>query len=273
MHESPYREFAPPAALRDLVECTWSAVRVGEPGATHRVLPDGCVDLLFHRGRGDPRLNCRAVGTMTRPLDVPVAAKPTWWLGVRFHPGAAQSLLGDVDGLTDASAPLDALGFEIGELAERLAEEVGALERSDDPMTCRRIERAPRDRVHRFLAGLLGAATPPDPLVRFAVQELRAAGGAVSTDVVARSLGVSRQHLSRRFRPAIGVGPKMFARVLRMRRAVRLLEADRDGSSNLAELALACGFADQAHLTRELRSLTGWTPGQHARRSRVQSAI
>ena len=71
-----------------------------------------------------------------------------------------------------------------------------------------------------------------------------------------RELGCSRRHLSARFREEIGLTPKAFARILRFQRTVGLL----DGGADLAGVALACGFADQPHFTREFRALAGRTP-------------
>jgi AraC-like DNA-binding protein len=70
---------------------------------------------------------------------------------------------------------------------------------------------------------------------------------------LARELGLSERQLLRRFDDAVGYGPKVLARVL------RLLELRGDG---LAALALQAGYADQAHMSAEARRLTGLTPAE-----------
>jgi transcriptional regulator GlxA family with amidase domain len=65
--------------------------------------------------------------------------------------------------------------------------------------------------------------------------------------------------LIERFRDHVGLPPKAAARVIRLDRAVAAL---RSGGPRIAEVAAACGYADQAHLGRELRALGGITPGQ-----------
>ena len=65
------------------------------------------------------------------------------------------------------------------------------------------------------------------------------------------------EHLSRAFRERFGIAPAAFRREHRLRRALRLLvESRRD----LCDIAADCGFADQPHMTRELKQMTGLTP-------------
>jgi len=74
---------------------------------------------------------------------------------------------------------------------------------------------------------------------------------------LAAEVRLGERHLRRRFAAAVGYGPKTFARVARFRAALGLV---RSGES-LAAAALAAGYADQAHMTRELVALSGRTPG------------
>jgi transcriptional regulator GlxA family with amidase domain len=80
-----------------------------------------------------------------------------------------------------------------------------------------------------------------------------------SVPAMARQLGLSERTLRRRCETAFGYGPKTLARILRFQRFLRLLR--RSAEPRLADIAAACGFADQAHLTRDVRALGGLTPG------------
>ena len=71
-------------------------------------------------------------------------------------------------------------------------------------------------------------------------------------------VGLGERQLRRRFASAVGYGPKTFARVIRFRAALGLVR----GGAALAEAALAAGYADQAHMTREMRSLAGGVAGR-----------
>jgi AraC-like DNA-binding protein len=104
--------------------------------------------------------------------------------------------------------------------------------------------------------------TPPAE-VSFAWRALCATRGKIPIGELARRTGWSRRHLGERFRDVLGLAPKQAARVLRFEAACEALaRAPRGG---LADVALACGYHDQAHLTREFRALAGSTPAEWLR--------
>ena len=82
--------------------------------------------------------------------------------------------------------------------------------------------------------------------------------GAASVEALAAEVGWSRRHLFARFREQTGLPPKVFARILRFQRAATLMAA-AEGPS-LCEIALDCGYYDQAHLNRDFRAFAGRTP-------------
>jgi transcriptional regulator GlxA family with amidase domain len=72
-------------------------------------------------------------------------------------------------------------------------------------------------------------------------------------------IGISSRQLRRRFATAVGYGPKMFQSVLRFQRLLNL--AGRTSAApNLAQFSVAAGYADQAHMTREVRRFSGSPP-------------
>ena len=75
---------------------------------------------------------------------------------------------------------------------------------------------------------------------------------------LARTLAISERALRRRFNAAIGYGPKRLDRIIRFRRLLRLTALR--GQGGLAAAAAELGYADQPHLTREVRELSGLTP-------------
>lgn len=82
---------------------------------------------------------------------------------------------------------------------------------------------------------------------------------AARTEDVADGVGLSARQLRRRCHAAVGYGPKTLQRVLRFQRFVRMAD-DPAGPAELAIAAARAGYADQAHLTRECRELSGLTP-------------
>jgi AraC-like DNA-binding protein len=95
-----------------------------------------------------------------------------------------------------------------------------------------------------------------DPLVTEAVRLLRLSPGDARIGEVAPRLGVSQEVLEKRFRQQVGGTPKLFASILRFRRAVAAHRPERD----LGRLALEAGYYDQAHFNRQFRAITGSSP-------------
>jgi AraC-like DNA-binding protein len=95
-----------------------------------------------------------------------------------------------------------------------------------------------------------------DPRIAAAWQMLSDTAGAVPVPALADKVELSQRQLERLFQEQIGLSPKAAARVLRLRRALSLLR--HDGS--LADVAVNCGFYDQAHLCRECTAMTGHPP-------------
>lgn len=156
--------------------------------------------------------------------------------------------LGDVgDRLID---PIDLFGPEARELRERLQEANGE-------------ERRIAILAEAVTRRLREASDLPADLV-FAMRRLTQTRGRIGIAALAAELECSRRHLGRRFTREFGLAPKLFARLLRFDRAVRALEADRVAS--LAELAVACGYADQSHLSRDFAEFAGDPPATFASR-------
>jgi AraC-like DNA-binding protein len=119
------------------------------------------------------------------------------------------------------------------------------------------------DLIESYLAGAVpsrAAAAGPGPEVGWAWRRLRETAGAVGVQTLAAEVGWSRRHLTDRFQREYGLSPKVAARVLRFERAVDTVRAMP--RPRLAEVAARCGYADQAHLTREWQAIGGCTPRQ-----------
>ena len=226
-----YREHPPATALEPWLACAWE--RRGDGGAPFRVLPDGCIDIVWTEGSG-----AQVVGANTTAFLVGLRAGVRV-AGVRMRPGAGAALLGvDAGALRDAHIPLADVWGDEGRRLEEL------LDGGDD-------------RVGLLLAALSARAprtAPPDPLVGAAVRRLHDPGARVET--LARELDVSARQLRRRFESAVGYGPKRLARVLRLERALAVAR----GGEELAWAAAAAGYADQAHFAHDCRALAGISP-------------
>ena len=95
------------------------------------------------------------------------------------------------------------------------------------------------------------------PLIAHVWRQLVASHGRRSVESLAQDTGWSRQHMADRFRAELGITPKSAARIFRFERACGLISNLR---LPLADVAAACGYADQAHMTRDWNAFTGTSP-------------
>jgi AraC-like DNA-binding protein len=237
-----YREIPPPPHLAQHVACFWTR-STGDATADlqSRILPDGCIDIVWV-GERPPAIAGPATSAVQAML-------PAWStiVGVRFRPGAAPSVLGlPSSELLDDEVPLrDVWGRAMPDLASRIAEMPGA--------------SAKLAAAEQTVAGRVADAGPPDRLIGAATAWL-ARHPAGQVGALGRALGLSDRQFRRRCEATIGYGPKTLHRVLRFQHWLRLAQSVQGSAASLATLALEAGYADQAHLTREVRRLAGVPP-------------
>lgn len=226
MAASTYRERPPTPAASLHVLCTWTQVTTARH--VQHVMPDGCVDVLVSDA------GVVVAGPATRAVDVALPAGIAI-TAIRFRPGHAAAALGvPVSALVDREVAL--ADVVAGDLARRL---VGAADRAAA------LESAFR-------------CSPADPLIDAALPWL-VRNPDRPVQALAALLGVSPRQLQRRVAAAVGYPAKTFQRIARLQ---RLLALARRAPAPLARLALDAGFADQAHMTREVHALAGRTPSQ-----------
>ena len=243
-----YREILPEARLSSLVAGFWAFPVTGQ---AHRVLPDGCMDIVVLRERAI------VVGTMKKAFVAPAAKSAV--LGIRLRPGEAARLFPVRPyELTDSDSPLVELWGDDGRrLEEALLCALDDATRAglDAEGIVRRARPLMEDALRKRLAS---HAAPADLPIRAAAHLL---GEGAAVHDIAQRVGVSERQLARRFVERVGVNPRTFGRVRRLQRAA--LEMQR--GIRPAEVAALVGYADQPHFTRETTSLAGTTPGELAR--------
>lgn len=234
-----YHERRPAAALDRHFQCVWSNTL---PHGTQRrlaVVPDGCVDLVWSNGELTVAGPDVSVALSSMPRDGSV-------VGVRFRPGAAQTWLRlPMSEIVDSRVALDRFwGAHAREIAARIG---------DAPTSEARMEI-----LEAALCRMAKDITPPAPDMGFVFNALRTESGGNGMSVILERLDTSPRTLRRRCQDAFGYGPKTLDRILRFQRFLKLAREGRE--LRLAALAFAAGYADQAHLTREVRRLSGFSP-------------
>lgn len=293
--DNGYREYLPGADLNAFVECYWTRTQSrGEPD-TERVLPDGCIDILFHfSGTGGLAETVKAtvVGTMTRALLVDPSSRPQFYLGIRFRPAGASAFLSvDCSELTDRILPLSEFwGREACLLEEQLGEVINQGNRPFCPAPgdwkgdaslqggrtllsgcpqlpfdrgVQSLSRLCQERLGSGLISRPGLAWQAD-VIRQVAREMQRCKGGLPVAELSRLSGYSRQHLSRLFRRFVGVSPKQLSRVLRFREA---LSGMMEGAApDWCQLALSAGYFDQSHFINDFREFAGMSPERYLRR-------
>lgn len=250
-----YREV--PVPLAGLAECGWT---VSGPAVDRPVLPDGAMDLVW---TGTAVL-VAGPDTVAHPAGRPPGTTVS---GIRFRPGVLPALLGvPAHALRDERVPLAELHRGAAAVAGGLIEGArpvravgGAADGDRADGEGADGEEAGGDPADGALAALVAAARAlpgsADPALSAVADRLGAGASARGT---ADALGWTTRTLHRRSLAAFGYGPAVLRRVLRFRRAVGLLHA----GCAPAEVAARAGYADQPHLSREVRELAGRSPAE-----------
>jgi AraC-like DNA-binding protein len=213
-------------------------------------LPDGRTTLVMRVMEGGRAGTVSVSGPRTRAL-LKTATGVARAVILTFKPGWSAPLLGvPASALTDRIVPL-------GELWGRSGSDL-CLE-----LLAARSLPAMLDRLSGAIAARTQHTFEPASarLARRAVRLLE--GDEVRVESVAEQLGVTARHLRRAFAESVGIGPKEFARTVRLQRAIR----NAATSTDWGRIAADAGYYDQAHLIADFRELVGLTPGAFLKRA------
>jgi len=251
-------QLRPAAALQPLVkQLWWSESPARAPGSREHVLPTGQMHLVFRlsgpalrvfagreglqeRVMHDPVLGGARSGFYAKELGAPVVS-----IGAQLQPGAAQLLF----------------GVSAAELAERhtsLCDLWGTQARSAWEQISE--ARGPQRQL-AMLQALLAARLPAMKGLHPAVAKALAMARGHRIEEMVRASSYSHRGFIAIFRQATGLSPKRYARLMRFQQLLAALHGCP--ASTLTELALAAGYSDQAHMTREFREFAGVTPAQY----------
>jgi AraC-like DNA-binding protein len=232
-------------------------VEEGGPSVLRKEVPTGIVPLIVVFGPGFSLHDVRQPNRW-RPLDRSFVAGlhgghvlvgslgNALCMQVDFTPWGARRFLGvDMCELADKVIDLDAI---VGSFADRLEERLEEADSWD----------ARFEILEQMLARRMTRVSAECPLVKTAWSAIERSRGEMRIGALARHLGCSRKHLAALFGREVGQSPKTSARIIRFGCALRELRAGR--YSSLAELAVSCGYADQAHFNRDFFAFTGESP-------------
>lgn len=243
-----YEEQPPPPALADLIDRFW-AFDVSADGPAqidHVVMPDGACNLTLVEPGPGGQMYASLTGPCAVALQVPVF-RGVRYRGIRLKPGAVRAFLGlDVALVANQNTPLQAL----------LPYVYAALRQSLSPLPSALAEFSAK--AGQLFADRADHTHLLDPAVQKLVALLIQSEGEAPLGALLESFGLSERQLRRRFVAEVGLTPKIFSRLRRVRRACAdlLLHAP----SGVAAISVDNGFSDQAHFSREMRTVFGMSP-------------
>lgn len=249
-----YREQRPGPALAPFVSTLWYCEGYRGLHACEKVLPSGCVQIVINlagenltnfawcAGKLEKVFRQPALvgGVQTRALLIDTQDLRRLF-GIVFRPGGAPAILG----LPAHELSEREVDFAEDTLRDRL---LGARETEE---LFGIAETWLRSRIGRGLAG--------HPAVDWAVRHIE-----LPLAELVRQTGLSERRFREVFRAQVGVAPKLYQRIRRFRRV--LLQAEELGERDWAQLALDCGYFDQAHLIHDFQAFSGIAPTEYAQR-------
>ncbi|KMW46658.1 helix-turn-helix domain-containing protein [Ralstonia insidiosa] len=238
--------YQPSAALAGVLDHHWIVEwdLHGQPPFTQRTLPYPCVNVVFDRRQTG------IFGVVSGAFETTLAEAGRV-IGLRFRPGAFRAFFGKpLQLLTDKVLPVSTL-LDCDDVQ---AEEI-VLSAQDDAGMVAAAETL-----------LLRVLPPPDPQVErihTILQMLQQDASLTQVRDLAERAALSERTLQQMFSEYVGVTPKWVIRRYRLHEAADQLA--NGAAVDLAELAHALGYFDQAHFTRDFRRLVGKAPAEYRR--------
>lgn len=251
-----YADYPPSADLSALVKLHWTLeVSAEASGTRQRVLPDGCLDMIFILGDDIRRVTpegalvrqprAMLLGQLSEPFEVEPEGHVLSF-AVRFYPHGFGSFVNTpLKDLANKETPLRAV---FGPDADVLQQRIIAAAN-----TAERIVIA-----EEFLLQRVGNATTADHMIVAAVDAIMASRGSTSVGTLVAEDPAKRRMLERKFREQVGVSPKQLCKVVRLQTVLRLL-LDRERNT-LTRIAYESEYYDQAHFSKDFKEFTGMAP-------------
>lgn len=254
---------AVPARMARDVETVWYS-EGALAASNERVLPCGLIDVVANlgdamrlvEGVGDARIVGGCTSGMLQRHEVIGHPAVHRAVGIRLRPLGARRLLNlPLAGFSGTLTSLDALLGSAGSaLADRCAHA--------------KTPAAALDAALAWIDARFALATAPDPVAPWALARLDRPDPPRTIASLVAASGLSERRFVQRFQRELGVTPRVYARLVRFRRALRGL---RPGVT-LATVAVDAGYFDHAHMDREFRDLGGLTPSA-VLRGRYESGL
>ncbi|MCB9300398.1 MAG: helix-turn-helix transcriptional regulator [Lewinellaceae bacterium] len=253
-----FQETAPSPALQPYVAGYWRASfnsgNAPRP-LDFKVVPRGLVELVIHLSdfhcdlivddKWEASPDFTLIGLWTEAYEVRFRKKVEA-LGIRFKPDGFFALFGiPAAEFTHRSTDMqDVLGIAFQDYCGRLRE----TDSLPAKIKC----------TEDFLQAMLRKNGRGHSYLHSAAELIRTKGGEIKVDELSQKAFISSRQLEREFKNIIGLSPKAYIRIARLRQAQQLI--GKPEFANLAQLSYHCGYYDQSHFIRDFKQLTGVAP-------------
>jgi AraC-like DNA-binding protein len=252
-----YQVYTPSQELQPFVKCFWSLDDDEKKvPVTQRVLPDGCMEMIFHYGDlyrqyfedGSSITQPRSFvfGQITKYIEIaPMGISGI--ISARFLPDGISPFI---------KIPVTQLENKVVSLKELFNDEGNILEEQVINAT-RNADRIKL--IEEFLLSKLTEQNTIDTITKSCVDIIFQSQGQIGIGALAGKMNINRRNMERRFISVIGISPKQLAKVARLQATLKMLGQQK--FTNLTEIAYENGYFDQAHFIKDFREFTGMNPG------------
>jgi AraC-like DNA-binding protein len=239
-----YSEYNPDMQLTHWVETYWAASGFINSEDITKILPDGCVDIIFMFDETKGSFYTGLVGTMTAFLEIDYQSMQMF--GIRFKPA----------GITAFTR------IPVEEFTDRIVE-LALVETLFNKSFCEALAEKPSIAeivayTNNYLTSLLPCLYRSDRQIIRAADMIYLAKGQLPLAAVASDVCLCQRHFERKFKSAIGINPKLFAKIFRFKHALQYLK--NCPHKDLLDVAIACGYYDHSHLIKDFKMLSGDAP-------------
>ena len=240
-----YQEYNPDARLTAWVKNYWLATNFVHSEVLPKVFPDGCMDIIFDFDKTKGISHVEIFGTTTSFIEFD-SAKHAQMFGIRFKPAGitAFTRIPPIE-FTDRSVELSLVKTLFDKsFYETLPEKKSATELIAH--------------TNNYLINLLPHLYHSERQITCAVNTINLAKGQLNLAALASAVCLSQRHFERKFKAAIGVSPKMYAKIVKFKHAMHNIVAYPN--KDLLTIAIECGYYDRTHLMKDIKSLSGDVP-------------
>ncbi len=244
-----YKEFLPCRELQPCIACYWMSKRTTVPNEVviTRIIPDGCMDIVFNINNLSKGKGGVVIGTMTSPEEN-LVNDLRHFVGVRFWPGAIFPFI--KNSAKDFTNKGFSLEYVWGKENTILNESV--YEAKNINGIIKILEKTLKKKLLEIFY--------IDSVIQNMLYNVYKAKGNISIKALAMNLNISQRQLSRKVNEWIGVSPKTFNNIVRFQNIIN--ELNTKSNRNFSEIALNNGYYDQAHFIKKFKAFYGKTPGQ-----------